>query len=115
VQRQILPKLVFWQRPLNATHFEIEQVLEVETLLRGQSKFVHCTSGKLCHDASLGASEELKRFQQYQASTLCDCEAFVCSNGVWRIATVCSLFRVRQCGKHLGPVELIAEDGPDMC
>jgi hypothetical protein len=69
VQRQILPRLVSWQRPVSATDFEIEQVLGGGNRLRGQRNCVHCTTGKSCHDASLGASEELKRFQQYQAST----------------------------------------------
>jgi hypothetical protein len=69
VQRQILPKLVSLQRPVSATDFEIERVLGVENRLRGQRNCVHCATGKLCHDASLGASEELQMFQQYQAST----------------------------------------------
>jgi hypothetical protein len=76
VQRQILPKLVSWQRPVSATDYEIEQVLGVENRLRGQRNCVHCTTGNLCHDALLGASEELKRFQQYQAS------AFLCLRSV---------------------------------
>jgi hypothetical protein len=102
VQRQILPKLVSWQRPVSATDFEIEQVLGVENRLRGQRNCVHCTTGNLCHDASLGASEELQRFQQYQASTFICLRSVCMAKGVWRIASVCSLFRVRQSGKQLG-------------
>jgi hypothetical protein len=102
VQRQILPKLVSWQQPVSATDFEIEPVLGGGNRLRGQRNCVHCTMGMLCLDASLGASEELQRFQQYQASTF-QCLRSVCmAKGVWRIASVCSLFRVRQSGKQLG-------------
>jgi hypothetical protein len=48
VQREKLPKLVVtWQGPYRAVRFESEQVLEVENLLNGKRKCVHCTRVKL--------------------------------------------------------------------
>lgn len=61
---------MLWQGPYRAVRFENEQVLEVEHLLSGKRKTVHCTRIKYYHDASLGVTEELKSHLQYQGSTL---------------------------------------------
>jgi hypothetical protein len=118
VQRQILPKLVSWQRPVSATDYEIKQVLGVENRLRGQSNGVYCTTGNLCQDASLGASEELKWFQQYQASTflclrsVCTCQRSM-ENCKQKLNVHCVGFGKVE--NNWEPVELIADHVPDMC
>jgi hypothetical protein len=71
IQRQKLPKLVVvWQGLYGAVRFENEKVLEVEHLLSGKRKMMHCTRIKFYNDSSLGVTEELKNHSQYQDSTL---------------------------------------------
>jgi hypothetical protein len=116
VQRQKLPKLVvLWQGPYRALRFENEQVLEIEHLLSGKRKTVHCTRIKFYHDSSRGVTEELKNHLQYQDSTL------LLSNSSWNCGRCVATYRSSSNAWGLikgenawEPVTTILEDAPDL-
>jgi Integrase core domain/Chromo (CHRromatin Organisation MOdifier) domain len=116
VQRQKLPKLVvLWQGPYRAVRFENEQVLEVEHLLSGKRKTVHCTRIKFYHDASLGVTEELKSHLQYQDSTLFVIEQLLEFREVRGQVQVLVKWMGFDEGENTWePVTTILEDAPDL-
>jgi hypothetical protein len=116
VQRQKLPKLVvLWQGPYRAVRFENEQVLEIEHLLSGKRKTVHCTRMKFYHDSSLGVAEELKNHLQYQDSTLFVIEQLLELREVrGQVQVLVKWMRFDEGENAWEPVTTILEDAPDL-
>jgi Chromo (CHRromatin Organisation MOdifier) domain len=106
---------VLWQGPYRAVRLENEQVLEVEHLLSGKRKTVHCTRIKFYHDASLGVTEELKSHLQYQDSTLFVIEQLLELREVRGQVQVLVKWMGFDEGENTWePVTTILEDAPDL-
>jgi Chromo (CHRromatin Organisation MOdifier) domain len=90
-------------------------VLEVEHLLSGKRKTVHCIRIKFYHNAPLGVTEELKSHLQYQDSTLFVIEQLLYLREVrGQVHVLVKWMGFDEVENTWEPVTTILEDTPDL-